>query len=410
MKAIVLTGTYNSKNKGDAAMQLSAAQSFGKLFPDAKITVHTPFPDIDGPFYPDLNIVRCTRRRLIYGTLQVLRAWIYRLIGLCGNEEIRCLAEADAVVDLSGDMQTESYGVHVAYSHFLPLFLALALKRPLMLCAQSIGPFKLSLPLARFLFNRIDLITVRDEISLAYLRDKRLGRNVQLTADMAFLLDPAGEDRVREIVEAEGLPAGGEGGSRLLGVSVSGLIEQHFKRRNPGASGRSFAELMAAEMDEVVEKLDVDLVFVPHVTGPTAVKDDRLAAKRVVEKMRHADRAYQIRGDYRPDELKGVIRTFWLHTGARMHAAIGAVTNNVPVAAIAYSHKTPGVMRQFGLEEQVVDIAEFKRGDLVKALTDLAENREAISLGMAEGIAALKAKTMKNIDLCVADLAAKGRG
>ncbi|WP_272700604.1 polysaccharide pyruvyl transferase family protein [Desulfovibrio sp. Fe33] len=398
MPLFVLTGTYNSKNKGDAAMQISTAQELRKRFPNARIVLHTPFPDLDRPFYPNMEILKSSRRRLIFGTLQILRAALYRRFGILGNDEIRTLHQADAVIDLSGDMMTESYGPHVAYSHFIPLLITLALGRPLMLCAQSIGPFKWTMPLARFIFDRTDLITTRDEISSAYLAKHHLGRTVAETADMAFLLEPVPDERVNEILKLESLSLGGR---KMLGVSVSGLIEQHYRRRNPNAASLDFDGLMAGELDSIIDQLDVDILFIPHVTGPTSIKDDRIAAEKVMNKMNRSDRAFSLRGDYRPDELKGVISRLWMHLGARMHASIGAVTTSVPVAAIAYSHKTPGVMKQFGLDPYVVDIAEFGRDDLAKAVCSLAADRSTVTERLRMKLAPLRQKANDNVNLAV---------
>ena len=401
MPLFVLTGTYNSKNKGDAAMQISTAQELRKRFPHARIILHTPFPDLDRSFYPDIDILKSSRRRLVFGTLQILRAALYRHFRILGNEEIRTLHQADAVIDLSGDMMTESYGPHVAYSHFIPLLISLALGRPLMLCAQSIGPFKWTMPLAKFIFGRISLITTRDDISTAYLAKHRLGHTVVETADMAFLLKPVPDKRVDEILEQESLSLDGR---KVLGVSVSGLIEQHYRKRNPNAVMLGFDELIAGELDTIIDRIDVDVLFIPHVTGPTSIKDDRLAAEKVLHKMCRADRASVLLGDYRPDELKGVISRFWIHLGARMHASIGAVTTSVPVAAIAYSHKTPGVMKQFGLDSYVVDISQFGKGDLVKVACELAAKRDVIADKLDEVLLPLRRTAESNMTLAIKHL------
>ena len=67
MPRILLTGTYASRNKGDAALELTAK----------------------GPYF------------------------------LIPDEELQQILKSDLVVDLSGDMLTQDYGPHVAYSHFL---------------------------------------------------------------------------------------------------------------------------------------------------------------------------------------------------------------------------------------------------------------------------------------------------
>lgn len=399
MKNIILTGTYNSKNKGDAAMELSTAMALKSALPDAVVNIHTPFPEMDKPFYDPIPVMRCSRRRLIWGSFLVLLGLLWRLTGwkflIQWNPELTSYADADIVVDLSGDMQTESYGPHVAYSHFIPIALALALKRPVMLCAQSIGPFKWTMPMARFLFNRVDLITVRDEISDEYLKKMKLNTPVHLTADMAFLLKPASDDRVDEILKHESIDISGK---KVFGVSVSGLIASHFQKKNLLAKKISFEQFMARELDLFIDQTDMDCVFVPHVTGPAVIKDDRVAAQKVVKYMKHSQKVQIIKGDYRPDELKGVIKRFWIHTGARMHASIGAVTTGVPVASISYSHKTPGVMAQFGLGDYVIDISSWKTGALAINLKTLHENRKRISHSLFHTHKKLQKQSLANIN------------
>ena len=56
--SVVLTGTYNSMNKGDAAMELSTLAELQERFPSARCTVISPFPAIDEPFYAPTPVVR----------------------------------------------------------------------------------------------------------------------------------------------------------------------------------------------------------------------------------------------------------------------------------------------------------------------------------------------------------------
>ena len=72
-------------------------------------------------------------------------------------------------------------------------------------CAQTVGPFKsgLSKRVARFVFRRASLITLRDEISEGYLKELGID-GARLVADPAFLLEPASRARVDGILADEG--------------------------------------------------------------------------------------------------------------------------------------------------------------------------------------------------------------
>ena len=410
---ILQIGTYSSCNKGDAAMELSTATELLERIEGARVVIQSPFPELDQNAYRGVRVSRTTRRRLLYNTLLVSRAALYtflarlgaRIDGLIENAEIHEFLAADLVVDLSGDMLTEDYGVHVAYSHYLPLLMALALKRPVAVCAQSIGPFKWTRPIARRILERANLVTVRDRISFDYLKELGVkNANLHQTADMAFLLRPAPASRVDEILAAEALPAGA---GPLLGVSVSGLIKDRYRARNPLSRSIPFEELVAGVLDVVAAALDARVLFVSHVTGPAKAKDDRVVSGAVAERMRAP--ATVLRGDYAPDELKGVIARTQLFFGARMHANIAALSSGVPTVAISYSHKTEGITRALGQEARVVPIRSMTAPDAQALLLRTWEERAEVAASLAERLVAIRREAARNVELMLEILEANRR-
>ena len=307
----LLTGTYSSSNKGDAAMQLATARAIRATWPEATVLLSAPFAKADQAFYKDLTVVPSTRRRLVFGSVQVLQAWLYSRLARSGvtlrplvaSAELDAFERADVIIDLSGDMLTEDYGPHVTYSHFLPLLAAFALGKPVIVLAQSIGPFRSMRRLARFVLARAAKITVRDEITLDLLRRAGIEHHdLELTADMAFLLEAAAPAFVDELLVRDNIEWPEQ---PVLGVSVSNLICQHHRRAHPSAAPDSFVVEIAAVLDRAIEELGASVVFISHVTGPKSEKDDRRVAHRVHQQMRRGDRATVLDGDYRPDELKG---------------------------------------------------------------------------------------------------------
>lgn len=408
----VLTGTFSSHNKGDAAMELCAAQELADAFEGCHVTIASPFPEIDGPFYRSIDVVRSRRRSLVRGTLNVGRAWAWRALRertgvdvklLLGRDaEARRMAEADLVIDLSGDMLTEDYGPHVAYSHFLPLLLAKALGCKVFVCAQSIGPFSATKPLARWVLDRADAVTIRDELTRHRLEEVGLVREPPLTADLAFLLHPSSSERADEILAAEGVPKS----ARLCGASVSQLCEKHYDKSH--GSEQSFTRLFAHCLDSYVDEHDVDIVFVSHVTGPRAEHDDRIISDVVRAQMRHKARAHVLGGDYRPDELKAVISRCEVFVGCRMHANIAALSTGVPTIAIAYSHKAPGIMETFEQGRFALPIAELSEGMLDRALRDVAADEQQIRETLRIRIDEVKRESNRNFEI-ISDLVSRPR-
>lgn len=398
---ILLTGTYNSANKGDAAMELGALQAIGELAADSRVTIQSPFPDLDAPFYAPVAVRRCNRRNLVAASLDLVRAAFWRLLsgrsqranGLL-SEPLRLVRDADLVIDLSGDMLTDEYGPHVAYSHYVPLLRALILGRPYFICAQSIGPFVWTRPLARWLLRRAADVTVRDSISRTYVaalgvRDKAPEQN----ADLAFLLRAAAPERAEEILRSE---AGIEAAAKpILGVSISQLIEAKYKAARPGADGDAFVQMIQRVIRRTAREFGTRVIFVAHVTGPNRDKDDRVIAARVAAGIGDVETSV-LTGDYRPEELKAIIARCRVFCGARMHANIAALSSAVPTVAISYSHKTDGIMSDHGMGNLVAPVATMTEDSLAALLAFAFRERDAIALSLRERQPAMAALALRN--------------
>jgi colanic acid/amylovoran biosynthesis protein len=398
---IVLTGTYNSANKGDAAMQLGALRAMRERYRDITVTILSPFPDIDAPFYAPVPVARCNRRNLPAATLDLLRGFLWRLFGRrsgCNwllSPAMRLVRDSDLVIDLSGDMLTDDHGPHVAYSHYIPILRALVLRRPYFLCAQSIGPFTITRPLARLLLQRAAEVTVRDSISRSNLAAMGLKIDrLSQTADLAFLLPAASELRANEILRTEGITPNGR---PILGISISRLIERKFRARRADSAGADFIQLMKTAIERLARESDLRVLFVPHVTGPVPDKDDRIISAMVNDGLDPMIHSAVLNGDYRPEELKAVIARCSVFCGARMHANIAALSSGVPTVAISYSHKTPGIMAEFGMTDFVVPIDSITEISLGDALLAAFRNRAEISTQLSRRIVEIQAKASENL-------------
>lgn len=398
---IVLTGTYNSANKGDAAMQLSALQEIRARYPASAIEVLSPFPDLDAPFYAPVPVLRCNRRNLAAATLDLALGLAWRWLPAASRPDwllrgaMRRVRDCDLVIDLSGDMLTDAHGPHVACSHYVPLLRAMVLRRPYLVCAQSIGPFTLTRALARRVLRSAARITVRDAISQANVAGLGIAAaRVEKTADMAFLMTPASPERAAAILHEEGFQ---QHGRPLLGVSVSKLVARNFDARSPKPGSGSFVDSVASAIERVARAERAGVVFVPHVTGPSRSKDDRLISAEVKRRLPADIPVTVLAGDYRPEELKAIIASCDVFCGARMHANIAALSSCVPTVAMAYSHKTPGIMAELGMESFVIPAALLTVEALAEALSRAFRDRSAIGAALEERMVAVRERASRNL-------------
>ena len=397
---VVLTGTYNSANKGDAAMELVAAQELTSRYPGIDVTILSPFPELDAPFYAPTIVEYCNRRRLLRASGDLVLAMVWRALQALGlktagwllSPVMRRVRDADLVVDLSGDMLTESSGPHVAYSHFIPILRALVLGRPYYLCAQSIGPFSLTRPLATFLLKRARAITAREAITRDYVLNLGVRpENLEQTADLAFLLQPSDAAHAASILEGEGVARASR---PVLGISVSHLMETQFRKRN---GNRDYRSLMALALRQFARETGAMILFVSHVTGPSPAKNDRVISASIRDMLGSDIPAFVLAGDYRPETLKSIIAACDIFCGARMHANIAALSSFVPTVAIAYSHKTTGIMADCGVSELVAPIESVDVDSLVKMLRTAFSDRDALSQRLRERIPAIRSLAVRNV-------------
>lgn len=412
VRRVLITGTYCSLNRGDATMQLVCADGISERIPGVQIAIHTPFPELDGPFYKSRGfpVVSSSRRNLPLGTLR------WASLALTGrnaagsdegappgskrwspSNEWVAINEADWVVDLSGDMLTEDYGPHVAYSHYLPLLQTIAAGRNLAICAQSVGPFRYTKPLARKIFSGADLVTLREEQSREHVAS--LGAEIErleVTADLAFALDPGPGHAVEAALEHAGAD---RHSGPWIGVSLSGLVEQFRRRR--GVANSSLAEALAPGLMEVADSAGAGLLLVPHAFGFKSVQDDRRALSNLKGHLGGLaeERVVLIEDELDPEILKGILARCGMVVGARMHACMAALSSGVPVLALSYSHKATGIMEYFEVGEWVVDAHTVEASQLTRAMSSLLESRSEIADRVARHAARARRDAVRNLDL-----------
>ena len=296
---------------------------------------------------------------------------------LCGKR-LQEYYDADIVLNTGGDVLTEDYGFPL--SHFINLLFAILVDKPVVICAESIGPFKKGwkLYIVRYVLNRVKLITLREERSLKHLQEIGVNKPpIYVTADVAFMLEQTSDQRIKEILIKEGI----DEYRPLIGISVSRIISNYGfpELKNRKDKYNEYVKLMSKSIDYLVDMLNATIVFVPHVIGLGDYNDDRTVADDICKLIKNKDKIVSIKEEYTPEELKGIIGQCDLFIGARMHATIASTSMLVPTVAIAYSDKTHGIIgAMLGYETHVLDIKDLSYDKLISKIDDAWENREEI--------------------------------
>ncbi|MBP7830482.1 MAG: polysaccharide pyruvyl transferase family protein [Kiritimatiellae bacterium] len=329
---------------GTQALIIGSLQILRRRFPDATFVMLTSHPGQERHYLDatGIPIEYVPRHPSQWGTLRQFRAIVRGV---------------DAVACAWGDGYVGKPAWRILQKTF-PLQQA---GIPLVLVTASLGPFRAGLDawLARRALALFDRLTVRDLNSQRHLRAAGLS-DVRCLPDTAFVLEPAPDAAVDEILRREGIPSG----ESPVGINPSILLHHRFSAVN----GRPYPPVVAALIEHVRRATQRPVLLIPHQIYPAGFPgltpeirlswdgDDRAAAELVFQSLASREGVYALAGDYSPAEYKGILKRCELFVGGRMHAVISAVSAGTPSVIMQYSHKASGVMEMLGLSDRVWDI------------------------------------------------------
>lgn len=412
---VLLADNYNSFNAGDAAILEGMLSALGAEIPGASFVVTSSYPavaeEVHGLAAAEWTPRLLAGHRPIAGWLVRSLAWTAAARwgidapGLLRPKERVLMAayrDADLVLGVGGAYLRSGY--RLSWLRLWQMYLAKALGKPVMLYAQSIGPLEGRLARwARFVFDRLDLITLRDEESRQVLDGLGLRRvPYEVTADAALGLAPP------RLGDAKAPPAPDAGSpGPLIGVSVL-----HWHKFATG-SFEAYRDALAAALDTLVMEMGARVRFLSTTVAPPGqdmdvsgtARDDIAAAQDVRGAMVHRGAATISDEALGVEALRGRIASHDLWIGTRMHSCIFATTAGVPAVGIGYEAKVRGYFGLLGLEDFVLDIETLQAEDIValarRALAEAAAYRSRLEAALPD----LAARAHRNARLA-ADLAA----
>lgn len=316
--------------------------------------------------WPDCDIlyvsesVEDDRRRLVGSDVQVLGAdraprgslrWLVNRFlrefywgSLYPRERGSWVHEIDCFLSIGGDLYTLPGAPYLTPkkrfrdTHLLDIGeWVMKRGRATVIWGGSIGPFE-QWPSAKRLFlrhlRRIDLITVREPDTWAYLRSLGLEENVVLVADPAFLVPPV-PCRLERL----------DGSVPLVGINLSPFSARH---RFGGRAVASVIHAQAEALVRLIETLGVEIVLLPHSVNDSRPDDDDRQYLRTIYgavACRCPERVSMVADDPRAERMKGILAQCDVVVAARMHCGIHAVSVGTPAVFLAYSDKAWGMSR-----------------------------------------------------------------
>jgi len=306
-KKIAISGYYGFQNIGDEAILYSMIQAFDTIGGIEPIALS--------------NNPKYTRKQ--YGIESVDRWKLFALI--------KSLRKCDQLVSGGGSLLQDVTGPKSIIYYLGVVFLAKLLGKKVMFYAQGIGPINTPRGkwLMKWLANKADLITVRDEASKKLLG--QLGVNkpeIRETVDAVLGID-------RKKVNTQP-------GEKLL--TEMGI----FKDEAPiiGVSLRewqnsdSYKKVMAKTCDNLIE-MGYRIIFIPF-HFPSDIDPGR----DTIKLMSRGEKAVLMENQVDVEEMLGLLGSLHMMIGMRLHSLIMAAVMGVPIVGISYDPKVDSFMEQ----------------------------------------------------------------
>lgn len=413
MTKILFIGLEQSQNKGDAARLIGLSILLRKFSPDAELIKLSDYPDIDYETFKDYDIklgkVGSSKSKLT-GLLRPVKCILYNLmdkmhlkcIWLTANDPIlKQYADADIIIDLSGDDFREETMFREFFFQSYATLLGIVMGEKMVLCSSSIGPFKTKKGrlFAKFVLNRMELVSVRERLSKRYLEeDVGVKKPIHLVPDMGLFMQAAPSETINKILIDENVDLSDR---PLIGISVNETMMNILKLHKLGSRCNEFSILMAEVADYLIENLNSKVIFIPHCVAPYG--DDRITAENIYKLVKNKDEMRLINTEYSPEEIKALIGRCDLFIGARMHSCIAAASMNVPFISIVYNERRSEVMKMFGFEEYICNVMTITPDEIKTKIDDIWINREGVKeklkdkMGTLEKLALTNGELIKNL-------------
>lgn len=404
---ILITDYHCASNRGDAAILEGIIHSLGDYLPDPEFTVLTGYPE-SAEIINQVNSVKQKMVPFRWVDIKKNIASLYLLIGaffykrgidlpgmkmLIKRLSLETYLDADLIVSTGGGFLNDFY-TPGNLGRFWGLYFAKVLGKPVAIYAQSIGP--LNKPfyrwIARYVLNKVDLITLRDRESKEVL--DLLGvikPPIYVVTDAAFNIDLHNE----KTLQSKRLESNLIDSNNRLKVSVSVRKWAYYEREN---GHEEYINAMAKLIDWLILEQKAQVIFASTCTGFAGYpNDDRVIAHEVISHMGHAVKRNPaiLYGEYTPQELSHFYGMMDLHIGTRMHSNILAMLSGTPVVAIQYEFKTKGLMELFALEDYILNINDITEDSLICLVKKALEQKSYIKDQINNNLPGIKKESRK---------------
>lgn len=303
----------------------------------------------------------------------------------------------DRIYFLGGDDFTEIYGSRqLVWCLKMIDMLKQKNQNYMALVGQTIGPFSAEIEQKAIdIFQKMDMISLREEKSFDYLKKKGVQR-IEMTSDLA-LLPLCREPQVQKILPDR----------KKQVLFCPSQIMHHYAKIDDVKQFRDLNEKIARK---VLEDPELRLVILPHVFDDRTHGDVE-AAEDLYERLAdQKDRVELIGEPVLPYQVREMIYRSRFIVAERMHPAISGLECETPSLVFSYGRKYEGIFeKMYGLGKTVIDMRNYDDyhiiwKDVQTAMDYIAQNLEDLSSRIAARNQVSQAEVRKHIQQLVTHL------
>lgn len=389
-------------NLGDIAIAESMISQMQEIFPGAEIILEASHPEYSRKYFKNIEIIprlfdvfQVTHTKRVYSLeffaknilvfLNMFYAFTYSYLFVLfkfRDSRIQILnyyRKADLILAAGGDYLSPIYGFGYLL-RFYEFSLIKRFKKPLILYAQSIGPFKgFSAKIAEKYLSLVDAILARDEKTVDLLNLYKINTKIYRTADSASLLLKKYSPLVRKMVNEYKLD------NKTIGICLRDIKYTEI-------SEKKYSDYIneSLKLIDHIRRMDYKVVFI-------SANDADYSLFEKLNQENYFDINVLLATDYTPGEFKEILSRLGVVISSRMHPIILASTAGVLVIGIGKEFKMKNYLKSIGLEKYYFDMNDVDAIKISNLLKEILRNDSFLRNDMLLRVHKLESEARKNM-------------
>ena len=354
---IIISGYYGFDNIGDDSLLVSIVDGIRQRIPDARVTV------------------------LARKTKQISRICKVRTINRFNLPLIwREMRHARLLISGGGSLLQDGTSKRSSLYYAYIMHMAKYLGLKVMIYANGLGPLsaKISRKHAAKAIANADYVSLRENASLALAKEIGVKREMNVSADPAFLIETSPDLWLDYIKVRESI----KGKYFIISVKDGNTF-------NGAKTGRDTLSIMASDIKSICDKHSLTPIFVPMYPNRDTVITKKLCA---------AVGCGMVLEGLTAPELCALMKHSEFVIGTRLHMLIFAAAMAVPMLGISYDPKINAFLEYVGQSDRMLDIRYFGEGELFLAADALISDAQAIRERLSGVVDALRIKASEDCD------------